>query len=348
MVPTPSPLLRHPHRAPARRRVRGGFAVSATILGAAALAAAGSAGVAHAQVDPTTTVSMPVTVTVAPAPSSSVPVTTARPVVTTAAPVTTSRPPTTVATTSRQVVTTAAPTTRAAPTTAAPPTSAPAPTSTVALVSTTTINSPLLVAGPNDTRPRGEAGSTETLTPGTKLKVIIGGLLLLALVVLLLTIGYARHTRPDEWEYWDEDEEEVDASDDADTGPPPATKQVVNTGPVVPSLVPAGLAGLSRPRPDETATSPSSVDEPTQAFQPPGTISRPVGLEPTPLPIVTLDDLTKVVGSEGATPASDDGPATVPLDPTPKADPTPKVAATPAGDTGPSAVDEATAASPAD
>ncbi len=154
----------------------------------------------------------------------------------------------------------------------------------------------LLVAGPNDTTPRkdGSTSSDDKLSPATKLKAIIGGLIGLAVIVLLLTIGYARHTRPDDWEYW-EDEDDIDEDDDGGSG------GATVAAPEVPLLTAPIVAAGSAPA--TTSTPSTSVDEPTQAFQPPGTKAAPITLGTESLAIVTLEDLTRD-GSPAGTPAS--------------------------------------------
>jgi uncharacterized membrane protein YgcG len=112
------------------------------------------------------------------------------------------------------VSTTAAPTT-VAPTsvrpTTAPSTTRPQSTSSSSTTSTTereaetttTVKAALLVPGPNDTSPQGDGtGTDDGLSSATKLRLIVAGLVVIALVILALTVMYWRHTRPwdDEWD----------------------------------------------------------------------------------------------------------------------------------------------------
>lgn len=253
--------------------------------------------------------------------------TTQKPVVTTS-PTTVAKPATTAApttkatsppTTASRPATTAAPrastTVGPAPTTARTPTTAAAAatpsttaeTSMAPSPTTTELAAVLLVAGPNDTTPSSGTKASEVLTPATKLKLVVGGLLALAILILVLTFAYWRHTRPYDWDdEWDED----GAANPSDVASPPAVDSPAvavpeSAAPVVPTLIPVGLAAsVVRPRlsdeeragnaaPQMNAPR-STVDEPTAAFEPLGTgaVLGPV-LEPAPLPIVTLEDLQR-------------------------------------------------------
>jgi len=183
-----------------------------------------------------------------------------------------------------------------------PAASSASTTSSPDVATTTSAVPSLLVAGPNDTTPRkdGSTGTDQKLSPATKLKAIIGGLILLAVLVLLLTIGYARHTRPDDWEYWDED-------DDGE-GPDPATTSAAPSVPLLTAPVAAVAAGAAlgaAAGPNESARTATSVDEPTQAFQPPGTRAAPITLGTDSLPIVTLEDLTRDDAATGTKAGAD-------------------------------------------
>jgi hypothetical protein len=104
---------------------------------------------------------------------------------TTTAPVTTRRAP---------------PAASVSPSPSAPrPLSAPSsPSSSSVAVPTTNLNPKLLVSGPTDPAPAGPSTGDTKLSSSAKLKLIVGGLVAVALIIAALTVGYWRHTRPDE------------------------------------------------------------------------------------------------------------------------------------------------------
>jgi len=254
---------------------------------------------AHAQ-EVTTTIEPPTTVV-------ATTVTTAAPP-TTAPPVTTAAPTTVKAsTTTAKAAPTSTPTTVAGkatiPTVIAPviseaPTSSTSSTETTIGATTSTVQSALLVAGPNDTSVKGEGSSDDGLTPATKLRLIVAGLVAVAVLISILTVAYWRHTRPYEWEEWDDEDDDAAATFAASGatagGARVAAAEPVVMAPVVPPLIPADLFA---PRGEV-----SSVDEPTAAFEPPGMVATSSPIITSSLPIVTLEDIERSTPS-GATDA---------------------------------------------
>jgi hypothetical protein len=306
------PPARSAHRRgrPARAALAASFVV---VVGIGGLLAGPVAAQVDPEPEPTTTAAP--TTTMAP---TTVAPTTAAP--TTAAPVT--NPPTTFATTQRPVVTTAVPTTVQAVVAQASSTTTSAVSSTTSTTDGATTTTAGLLVDASETVDTEPVAETDGLSSTTKLRLIVGALIAIAVVVSVLTFIYWRKTRPYEWEEW-EDADDVPAptaaattasaavassaapaaspkpAESAEPIAPLAAAPPTAAGPVVPSLIDPDL----RARVQGTSSAPS-----------PGAAPSVAAGDTQALPIVTIADGAPEPAGQpaapGATPVDDAAEAT--------------------------------------
>lgn len=239
---------------PRHRRVRW-FALLLLGMVAALLAAPSVAGAGPGTVTSSTSTSQPITSTTA-LPTS----TTVRPTTTTVRPTTTTARPTstTLPTSTTRPVSTTASTLPTSTASTAGTSSTTEPTSTTTTAPTTTTTTP--------------AKDTEVSSGGgSRLPLVVGGLLAVGAAIATLTFLYWRHTKPGDEDYVDYDDFHGydDASDEA------AVSRFGGSGELAAAGAAAGLAGSAYP-PDEGTVVVKPINEGEGATTP----SSPSGGEP--------------------------------------------------------------------